>query len=181
MNEPTTSSRVLYLVICGSPRARKISDLIDRAHHRGWTVYVAATPMGLQFLDVPAVEHQTETPVRSEYAIPSPPEPWPPADAILVCPATFNTINKWATGIADTLALSIITEANGLPIPIVAAPALNNAQEQHPAFRRSTETLRAMGVAVIYGPGLYEPTAPGTGGRPYNFDLPLDALEPGQP
>ena len=177
MAKPPTNSRVLYLVICGSPRARKISDLIDRAHHRGWTVHVAATPTGLRFLDVIAVEHQTGNPIRSEYDIPSPPEPWPQADALMVCPATFNTINKWATGIADTLALSLITEATGLPIPIVAAPALNSAQDKHPAFKRSVETLRAMGVTVIYGPGLYEPTTPGTGGRPYNFDLPLDALD----
>jgi hypothetical protein len=36
--------------------------------------------------------------------------PLPPADAIAVAPATYNTINKWAAGISDTLALGILCE-----------------------------------------------------------------------
>ena len=32
----------------------------------------------------------------------------PPPTALLVGPATFNTINKWAAGIADTLALGLL-------------------------------------------------------------------------
>jgi Flavoprotein len=36
-------------------------------------------------------------------------------DAIIVAPATFNTINKWAVGISDTLALGLLTEAIGRP------------------------------------------------------------------
>jgi hypothetical protein len=89
---------------------------------------------------------------------------------------TFNSLNKWALGLSDTLAVGLLTEAVGLGLPLVAGPSLNNAQEQHPAFARSVAALRAMGVGVLYGPGVYEPTAPGTGGRAYDWDLPLAAL-----
>ncbi len=96
---------------------------------------------------------------------------------MLVCPATFNTINKWAFGLADTLALAILTEAIGLGLPLVAAPALNSAQAAHLAFERSVAALREMGITVLYGPGVYEPGPPGTGGRPYDWELVLEALE----
>jgi flavoprotein len=35
----------------------------------------------------------------------------PPPDAITVASATFNTINKWAAGISDTVVLGLLTEA----------------------------------------------------------------------
>ncbi|MGH3814794.1 MAG: hypothetical protein ACRDUV_20505 [Pseudonocardiaceae bacterium] len=72
--------------------------------------------------------------------------------------------------------MALLTEAVGLGLPLVAAPALNNAQAAHPAFNRSVAALRDMGVTVLYGTGVYEPGPPGTGGRPYNWDLPLAAL-----
>lgn len=115
--------------------------------------------------------------MRSEYEQPGTTDTLPAPDAMLVCPATFNTINKWAYGLADTLALALLTEAIGLDLPLVAAPALNNAQAAHPAFDRSIAALREMGVTVLYGPDVYEPGPPGTGGRPYDWELPLEALE----
>jgi phosphopantothenoylcysteine decarboxylase len=95
---------------------------------------------------------------------------------MLVCPATVNTINKWAYGLADILALALL-KAIGFGLPLVAAPALNSAQASHPAFDRRVTALREMGVTVLYGPGVYEPGPPGTGGRPYDGELPLEALQ----
>lgn len=174
MTEPG-SSRVLYLIVCASPRARRVSELISRAQGRGWSVCVIPTPEALKFIDRPALEQQTGYPVQSEYEQPGTAhQQLPPPDAMLVCPATFNTVNKWAYGLADTLVLALLTEAIGLGLPLVAAPALNSAQAAHPAFERSVAALREMGVTVLYGPGVYEP---GTGGRPYDWELPLNALD----
>ena len=83
---------------------------------------VIPTPQALKFIDRPALEEQTNFPVRAEYEQPRTAEALPPPDAVLVCPATFNTINKWAYGLADTLALALLTEAVGLNLPLVAAP-----------------------------------------------------------
>ncbi|MGH4023103.1 MAG: flavoprotein [Pseudonocardiaceae bacterium] len=168
--------KVLYLIVCASPRARRIGELIDRAQARGWMVCVIPTPQALKFIDRRTLEQQTGFPVQAEHELDRSSDPLPPPDAMLACPATFNTINKWAYGLADTLALALLTEAVGLDLPLVAAPALNNAQAAHPAFDRSVAALREMGVTVLYGPGIYEPAPPGTGGRPYDWELPLDVL-----
>ena len=56
----------------------------------------------------------------------------PSADAMIVVPATFSTINKWAAGISDTLALGLINEAIGMSIPIVAVPHVNAPLARHP-------------------------------------------------
>jgi len=176
MAEPG-ASRVLYLIVCASPRARRVDELVSRAQARGWTVCVVPTPQALKFIDWTVLEQLTGFAVRSEYEQPGATDMLPPPDAMLVCPATFNTINKWAYGLADTLALALLTEAIGLGLPLVAAPALNSAQAAHPAFDRSVAALREMGVTVLYGSGVYEPGPPGTGGRPYDWELPLEALE----
>jgi hypothetical protein len=80
----------------------------------------------------------------------------PPPDAIVVAPATFNTINKWAAGISDTLALGQLTEAIGKRLPVVALPFVNAAQAEHPAFQGSIERMRAAGMQLLYGPNVLE-------------------------
>ncbi|MCQ0014873.1 flavoprotein [Actinomadura madurae] len=69
-----------------------------------------------------------------------------------VAPATFNTVNKWAHGTSDTLALGLLNEAVGLGLPIVAAPWPNAALARHPVFGRSIAELRAWGVTVLLDP-----------------------------
>jgi phosphopantothenoylcysteine synthetase/decarboxylase len=108
--------------------------------------FVIATPSALRFIDRPALEAQTGAPVRSEYKEPGSPDVLPPAEAIVVGGASFNTINKWAAGISDTLALGLLTEGVGLGLPLAALPFLNAAQAAHPAFGRSVKELREAGV-----------------------------------
>lgn len=176
MNSPAARG-ALYIIVCGSPRASRISELVTRAQAASWDVCVVSTPDGLRFLDRTAVEQQTGHPVPDKYRRMDETQLLPPPDAIIVCPATFNTINKLAAGISDNLALGVLTEAIGKRLPLVIAPALNTAQAAHWAFERSVDELRAAGIVVLYGPGVYEPGPPGTGGRPYPWDLPLQALE----
>jgi phosphopantothenoylcysteine synthetase/decarboxylase len=123
---------------------------------------VIATPSARAFLDMAALEQLTGCPVRVEHRAPGEASPLPPADAMLVAPATFNTINKWAAGVSDTLALGLINEAIGLGVPVVAMPFVNSALAAHPAFMSSVERLRSVGVEVIFGPG--EPHPAGAGG-----------------
>lgn len=158
-------TRVLYVVACAAPPAREVHKLIAPAQESGWDVCLIATPQAMKFIDVPALEKLTTHPVRSEYKQPSEPDVLPAPDAIVVAPATFNTINKWAAGISDTLALGLITEAIGKGLPIVALPFTNRAQAAHPAFERSIGELRVWGVSVLHGPDVYPLHAPGTGSQ----------------
>ncbi|MFF0775306.1 flavoprotein [Nonomuraea wenchangensis] len=73
-----------------------MSTLVAMAQGRGWEVCLLTTPMGRRFLDTVALERPTGYPVRSEYKEPGTPDVLPSPDAIVVAPATVNTISKWA-------------------------------------------------------------------------------------
>ncbi|MGW9209273.1 flavoprotein [Embleya sp. NPDC055664] len=152
---------------------------IKRAQHRGWDACLITTPSAYRWIEEEVDELSTLTghPVRFQYKLPTEADVLPSPNAILVAPATFNTLNKWALGIADTLALGLITEAIGLQIPIVALPYLNVAQAAHPALARSTRELRAAGVTVLLGGDGFVPHVPKHGNLDaYPWDAALDAL-----
>jgi len=177
---PTERRGVLYMIVCAAPPARDVGILVEQAQASGWDVCVIATPSAAGFIDVPALQALTGHPVRTQYKQPDAADVLPPPDAIIVAPATFNTINKWAAGISDTLALGLVTEAIGKELPLVALPFINSAQAQHPAFDRSVQQLRDSGVTVLYGPTVYELHEPGTGGTRlhlFPWQLALKALE----
>lgn len=157
--------RVLYIITCATPAARDIGKLVTLAQASGWRPCLIATPMALRFIDQPALETQTGYPVRSDYKQPGSPDVLPPADAIIVGSASSNTINKWAAGISDTLALGLLTEGIGLGLPLAALPFLNAAQAAHPAFSRSVRELREAGVKILLGSGGYEPHVPHQGSK----------------
>ncbi len=69
-------------------------------------------------------------------------------DAVVAVPATFNTVNKWAAGIGDTLALGVLNEALGLGLPVIVVPYTSASLAAHPAFARSLAFLRDCGVTV---------------------------------
>ncbi|MGW2375926.1 MULTISPECIES: flavoprotein [Kitasatospora] len=147
---------VLYVVVCAAGVAGGVGELISAAQGRGWDVGVVATPLAMGFIDVEAIEAQTGYPIRSAWRKPGDPRPLPDPDAIVVSPATFNTINKWAAGISDTLALGILCESYGWGIPVAAQPCLSSAQAAHPAHEESLARLRRMGVRIAeFVPGSY--------------------------
>jgi phosphopantothenoylcysteine synthetase/decarboxylase len=159
------ATRVLYVIACGAGAAPDIGRLVTEARQRDWDVHLIATPAALDFLDVSALEAQTGYAVRSDYQRSEDDRgrPLPHADAIIVAPATYNTINKWARGISDNYALGILAEAIGLGICVVVLPFVNAALAAHPAFRRSVRDLREAGVTIVQGPGELEHHPPGTG------------------
>jgi len=142
-------NRVLYLIACAAPPARAIRELVSLLRERDWTVCVIATPRAAGWIDAPELAEQTGHPVRYDYKQPDDPDVLPPASAIAVVPATFNTINKWVAGISDTFALGILNEAIGLKLPIVVAPYAKPSLAAHPAFERSLQALRAWGITVL--------------------------------
>jgi hypothetical protein len=160
MSETKSTSRgVLYVIVCASRPAQRVQDFVVLAQAASWDVCVIATPQATKFVDTPLLEKLTGHPVRSEYKRPEEPDVLPRANAIVVFPATFNTINKWALGISDTLALGLLCEYMGLGMPILAIPCILTASglDSHPAFFKSMEFLRACGVYILYEPDKYPP------------------------
>jgi phosphopantothenoylcysteine synthetase/decarboxylase len=139
---------VLYLVASGAAPARELPDVIAGLT-ADWDACVITTPEGARFFDLQQIAELTGHPVRTSFKDPDAPDVLPPAAAFAAAPATFNTINKWAAGISDTLALALLNEAIGLGLPIVTLPWPNEPLARHPAFGRSIATLRECGITVI--------------------------------
>ncbi|MDH6709271.1 phosphopantothenoylcysteine synthetase/decarboxylase [Kitasatospora sp. MAA19] len=147
---------VLCVVVCAAGVAGGVGELIAAAQEKGWEVGVVATPPAMGFIDEEGIVARTGYPVRSAWRRPGDPRPLPEPDAIVVAPATFNTINKWAAGISDTLALGILCESYGWGVPVAVQPCLSAAQAVHPAYGESLATLRGMGVRIAeFVPGAY--------------------------
>ena len=147
---------VIYLIVCGAGPAADIPTFLNLANQAGWTVCVTATPQGAELMDVAQVSNLVDYPVRLAYEKPSP--PWPPADLVLVVPATINSVNKFAAGIVDSVALALLTELFGVDLPVVIAPNVNPALARHPSYRESIEQLRQWAVHVLFDPSAPPPT-----------------------
>jgi len=158
---------VLYLIVCGAPAAADAASFVELARDAGWQVRVIATPMGFKFLDVDRLVTLTGGPVRTDFRLPhETSNGLPPADAVVVAPATFNTINKWASGITDTVAVGMLCELVGSGVPTLAVPQVKAELAQHVAFGPNLDALRAMGVRV-----LFDPAAPPNARMPLREDI----------
>ena len=71
------------------------------------------------------------------------------ADAVVVAPATSNTIGKIAHAIDDTPVTSVVSVALGLRKPVVVVPAMHLSMYQHPLLKENLQKLRTAGVEVI--------------------------------
>ena len=96
---------------------------------------------------------------------------WP--EAIVIAPATANTLAKLAHGFADDLVSTLCLATTS---PIFIAPAMNHRMWLHPATQANIDTLKARGVAVI-GPGVGAQACGETGpGRMSEPEAIVDAL-----
>ncbi|MGW6979388.1 flavoprotein [Streptomyces sp. NPDC054932] len=172
------TTRTLYLLCSAAPPVFEIAGVVEEAQRRGWDVCLGLTPTAADWLtdSLPGLAALTGHPVRSRYKRPGDPDVWPKADAILVAPATFNTVNAWALGLTDRFVVGVVAEGIGKEIPMAVMPCVNSAYARHRALARSLQELREMGVAVLYGPGGFEPNAPGEK-RPYPWGVALDAVD----
>jgi phosphopantothenoylcysteine synthetase/decarboxylase len=170
----------LRVMVSGGGPAGDVIRLVETAVGRGWTVDVTATQNALEFMDVAEVARASGKPVRTTYKFaPDGTRISPRADALILAPATFNTINKLALGIADTYALSSIAEVIGRGVPTVVVPAVNSALASRRPFRHALAELRAEGVRVLFGPeDDWVPGPPGTGmPGPFPWVRALDLAE----
>jgi phosphopantothenoylcysteine synthetase/decarboxylase len=164
---------VLYLVVCAAPPARRIGELVTLLRGGGWRVCVVPTPTAAGgWVDLDRLAAQTGYPVRYLPRGPEEPSALPIADALAVVPATFNTINTWAVGVSDTLALGVLNEALGLRLPIVVSPYAKPSLAAHPAFGRSLELLRAHGARLT----ATEAIRPAGGSDRFGWSVVVEAL-----
>ncbi|PIK72578.1 bifunctional phosphopantothenoylcysteine decarboxylase/phosphopantothenate--cysteine ligase CoaBC, partial [Methylobacterium frigidaeris] len=96
------------------------------------------------------------------------------ADAVVVAPATANTLARMAGGHAPDLASTVLLATT---LPILIAPAMNVRMWLHPATQRNLALLKGDGVAVV-GPNVGRMAEAESGpGRMAEPDEIADAVE----
>ncbi|WP_028534774.1 bifunctional phosphopantothenoylcysteine decarboxylase/phosphopantothenate--cysteine ligase CoaBC [Paludibacterium yongneupense] len=148
------TSRRIVLGVCGGIAAYKSAELtrlLIKAGHQVDVVMTASatrfvTPMTFQALSGHAVYTDVwdERPTNAMAHI----DLSRRADALLLAPATANTLSKIANGICDDL---ISTLAAARTCPLIVAPAMNRQMWDNPPNQRNLAQLRADGVTV-FGP-----------------------------
>ena len=140
------------LGVSGSVAAYRAADLARELMRSGFTVRVCLTDSAQKFVQPALFEALTGNPCLIE-AFEEPERgrmahiDWArQADIIIIAPATANTINKMAQGIADDM-LSTITLATTKPI--VIAPAMNPQMYANEVTQQSLEALEARGAYIV--------------------------------
>jgi phosphopantothenoylcysteine decarboxylase len=147
--------RSLAVVVCAALSAKTVQEFVEIAQQAGWDVWVIATPNARSFIDEPLLGALTGHPVtifvstHMDVSV-SPQEALPAFSAIVVVPATFNTLKKWAQGLADTLALTLLHDWMRNAIPMLVFPRASLELAQDPEFFPALAWLRAHGVHVCY-------------------------------
>jgi phosphopantothenoylcysteine synthetase/decarboxylase len=129
-----------------------------------WTVRVVATPMATSFIDAAELQSLTGCSVRSTFAAAGENRPRAAeAHAVIVAPATYNTMNKLARGINDTYALNVVSEAIGRGARTAILPFVNEALARRRPFIAAVAALRAEGVDVLLDADRWTPHPTGAG------------------
>lgn len=166
---------VAYLILSGTTTAARGPELLRGLLDLDFTTVIAIpTPnaarvvSGRELADVPGaqvVESYFDLAIR----------PRPPRGVVLFAPCGFNSLNKLAHGIADTLALSVVAEAIGRRTPVIVGPSLNQPLLDHPMAQASLRTLPDWGVIIV------PPADDGQGPRLAPTDHLMAAVRPFSP
>ncbi len=147
--DPAERFDVVYLVLSGTTTAARCPALAKDLVALGFSAVIALpTPnasrviAGREIADIQGVQV-----VESYFDLAI--RPRPPRGVVLFAPCSFNSLNKLAHGIADSLALSVVAEAIGRRTPVIVGPSLNQPLLDHPVARASMETLRSWHVTVV--------------------------------
>jgi phosphopantothenoylcysteine decarboxylase len=141
--------RWVYLVVSAAPPVLQIEELVMALGADGWSVCVIATPTAASWIDLDALAAATGCLTQVHARSPREQESLPRADAVVAAPITFNSINKWAAGTSDTLALGVLNEMLGTDVPIVAAPCVKAVLRTHPAYDENIARLTRAGVSIM--------------------------------
>lgn len=123
------------LVITAAPLARRTRDIYDLLRNNGWAVTVCPTAEADGWIvDAPRHDYLSGR-IRP--------------DVVICCPATFNTLNKWAAGINDSPALGVLNDAIGLGTPLLVVPMVGERLSRHPVWPSTLKFLTTAGISAL--------------------------------
>lgn len=142
----------IVLGVSGGIAAYKAADLTSFLVQAGADVHVVMTEGARQFIEPMTFQALTRNPVYTSAF-----DGWEGdsaghvtlaarADAVMVAPATANTIARMAHGRTDDMLGAILLATTA---PLVVAPAMEHHMWHHPATQANIATLRERGVAIV--------------------------------
>ncbi|MDZ7261862.1 MAG: bifunctional phosphopantothenoylcysteine decarboxylase/phosphopantothenate--cysteine ligase CoaBC [candidate division KSB1 bacterium] len=143
----------ILIGITGGIAAYKTCEIVRELKKLGAEIRVVMTKAAQHFVTPLTFETLSEHPVLCELFPEKPIEAapihiklarWP--HAILVCPATANSIGKVANGIADDLLSTLIMAAT---VPIIFCPAMNQDMYQNPVVQENIRKLQALNYVFV--------------------------------
>lgn len=165
----------IVLGVCGSIAAYKVAQLGRDLALAGALVDVILTEAAERFVGAATFQALTGRPVlTSMWALPEDGvvghvSLGARADAVVVAPATANTIARIAAGLSDDLLTTTLLATRA---PVLVAPAMNPQMYEHPATQANLATLRARGYTVLEpGEGRMAEHVSGKGRLPEPYTL----------
>lgn len=148
------SGKKIALGITGSVAAVKSSEIARLLMRYGVEVYPVMSPEACRLIHPNLMEWATGNPVVTELTgaiehVALGGNTDTRVDAVLIAPATANTIGKIASGIDDTPVTTLATTALGQGIPMVVVPAMHEPMYRHPAVVENLARLEKFGVNVL--------------------------------
>jgi phosphopantothenoylcysteine decarboxylase/phosphopantothenate--cysteine ligase len=142
----------ILLGVTGSIAAYKAAILVRLLVKKGAEVKIIMTPLAKEFITPLTLATLSKNPILVDFFDPEDGQwnnhvdlgIW--ADALLIAPATANTIGKMANGIADNLLLTTYLSAR---CNVFVAPAMDLDMLRHPATQSNLSTLKARGVRIL--------------------------------
>ena len=141
------------LGVCGSIAAVKTVELAHELRRQGAEVRAVTTAAAEGIIHPWALEFATENPVvteitgRVEHVELCGVDGW--ADALLVAPATANSVGKMAAAVDDTPVTTCATTALGADLPVVVVPAMHKPMYDHPGVLDAIERIESWGVSFV--------------------------------
>jgi phosphopantothenoylcysteine decarboxylase/phosphopantothenate--cysteine ligase len=140
----------IILGISGSIAAYKAAFLTRLLVKAGAEVRVLMTPAAAQFITPLTLstlsKHPVLSDVQSEAGWNNHVELGLWADALLIAPATANTLAKLANGICDNILSAVYLSAR---CPVYLAPAMDVDMWHHPATQENIRRLQSFGNTII--------------------------------
>jgi len=142
----------IIIGITGSIAAYKSAVLTRLLVKEGAEVRVLMTPLAKEFITPLTMATLSGNPVFTSFFNPEDGN-WNShvdlglwADALLIAPASANTIAKMASGIADNLLLTTYLSAR---CQVFVAPAMDLDMLRHPATERNLQILKSFGNIIL--------------------------------
>jgi phosphopantothenoylcysteine decarboxylase/phosphopantothenate--cysteine ligase len=140
----------IILGISGSIAAYKAAYLVRLWVKQGHEVQVLMTESAKAFISPLTLSTLSKRPVFSEVVSE---ESWNNhvelglwADAMVIAPASANTLAKMANGLCDNILSAVFLSAR---CPVYVAPAMDLDMWKHPTTKRNIASLKEFGVQII--------------------------------